>query len=112
MAPQVMTAPGTCARTCAGTCDRPCDMPGSQAAGGSSAEPLAGHSDLKDTAHVKRLAVFLIVAGCTPDEQAFEGPGCKVFAEPRAFGSSSEFASATPGTLAGWNPDGRWFMVD
>lgn len=74
-------------------------------------ELLEAHADLKDTPPVKRLAVFLLLAGCTPEDPLPDVPGCRVLAEARAFESAGEFASATPGTLAGWNPDGRWWLL-
>ncbi|MBS1123429.1 MAG: hypothetical protein H6Q90_5657 [Deltaproteobacteria bacterium] len=40
-------------------------------------------------------------------------PRCDEVPQPGAdaFASAADFGPVTPGTLAGWNPDGRWFLT-
>jgi hypothetical protein len=39
-------------------------------------------------------------------------PGCTTMVQPASgFDSPQAFGDFVPGTLAGWNPDGRWFMT-
>jgi hypothetical protein len=71
------------------------------------------------------LAVAAILAACggdpqpaatpdappdTPEVAAFE-PGCED-REQSQFTSAADFGAFTPGTLAGWELDGRWFMTE
>src|SRR5262245_21935553 len=37
--------------------------------------------------------------------------GCFALDRPATFKTSADFAPAVGGTLAGWVPDGRWFMT-
>jgi len=66
---------------------------------------------------VRRLTVLLAI-GCggspTLAPDAAPGalvPGCAVIDHPAQFKSAAEFAPAVAGSLAGWNPDGRWFVT-
>ena len=40
-------------------------------------------------------------------------PGCVEVAQqsPDAYSKASDFGPVVPGTLAGWDPDGRWFLT-
>ena len=39
-------------------------------------------------------------------------PGCTNIAQPASgFQTKADFGPFVPGTLAGWNPDGRWFLT-
>ena len=63
---------------------------------------------------MKRLLVLVLAlaAGCGSDDETDDAAfGCKTFAQALTFQTGADFAPATPGTLAGWNPDGRWFLV-
>src|SRR4249920_3927925 len=59
-------------------------------------------------------AVVFAMAGCGSDA-SLDDPalGCVTSddASPMAFATSAEFAPAVRGTLAGWDPDGRWFLT-
>jgi hypothetical protein len=61
---------------------------------------------------VRRLALLLLVAGCGDDTAGSQPttPGCVLFDHPVAF-QRTDFARATRGSLAGWNPEGRWFLL-
>jgi len=62
-------------------------------------------------ARVKRLAVLLLV-GCGSDRRSTTSrPAASKLDHPATFATSGEFAPAVHGTLAGWNPDGRWFVT-
>src|SRR6185295_679560 len=67
-----------------------------------------------DSARVKRIAVLALVLAAGCDSDLGEGTpalGCSLLDHVASFESGAEFAHADPGTLAGWNPDGRWFIV-
>jgi hypothetical protein len=51
-------------------------------------------------------------AGPDPIPPDFE-PGCEVVLQDAVepFRTAEDFGPVTPGTLAGWNPDGRWFFT-
>ena len=65
---------------------------------------------LGDTRRVKSLVLLIAVAGCGSESESSVN-GCVQLAEPATFSSGRDFASAEPGTLAGWDPDGRWWML-
>lgn len=59
-------------------------------------------------------AVVFAMAGCGSDASLEDlALGCVTAddASPMAFATSAEFAPAVGGTLAGWDPDGRWFLT-
>jgi hypothetical protein len=69
-------------------------------------------------------AVLAVLVGCggdpepTPDAPVDLTPpefevGCDEVPQsgPDAFSSATDFGPVTPGTLAGWEPDGRWFFT-
>jgi hypothetical protein len=58
------------------------------------------------------VSLLLGAAGCGADPPfVFPEHGCAVLDRALTFETSQDFAPATPGTLAGWNPDGRWFLT-
>jgi hypothetical protein len=78
-------------------------------------------------ASVKRALLFLLVAACgdhshtvspdaTPDASTVVPvvtPGCTSMTQSSAdaYTKASDFGPVVPGTLAGWDPDGRWFLT-
>lgn len=74
---------------------------------------MAAARALRDTGRVKRLAVLVLVlvVGCGSEPAVPDVYRCVQFNEPAEFQTSHEFAPAEPGTLAGWDPNGRWFLV-
>jgi hypothetical protein len=66
---------------------------------------------LRDTGRVKRLAALVLVVGCGSEPVVPDLFRCVQLAEPVAFQTDHDFAPAEPGTLAGWDPNGRWFMI-
>jgi hypothetical protein len=72
---------------------------------------LAEAGGPRDSARVKRLAVLLLAAGCGSDPDPAPSLGCQMLGEVVAFDSADDFAPAVAGSLAGWDPEGRWFLV-
>ncbi|HEY0483018.1 MAG TPA: hypothetical protein VGD37_36105 [Kofleriaceae bacterium] len=62
---------------------------------------------------MKRLAVLVFLVGCGGDDASLDdlALGCVQREQPATFATSSDLAPAVRGTLAGWNPDGRWFVT-
>lgn len=59
------------------------------------------------------LCVAAVLAGCTGDNASLDDLeiGCVALDRPATFKTSADFAPAVRGTLAGWVPDGRWFLT-
>ncbi len=54
------------------------------------------------------------VDATTPEDAPAElTPGCSDVAQtgPEMFATPADFGPVTPGTLAGWDPNGRWFLT-
>jgi hypothetical protein len=78
----------------------------------ASDEALKGSRFRGRLSRVKRLALLAIVAGCGDGSSTDAPPiGCVRVDRPSKFAISADFAPAMPGTLQGWNPDGRWFLT-
>lgn len=66
---------------------------------------------------MQRVAVLALVAcgsSATPDAMPSLDDlaiGCRDLPGPVGLATSADFAPAVPGTLAGWRPDGRWFLT-
>jgi hypothetical protein len=62
---------------------------------------------------VRLLAVLVVAAGCGDDAPSLDDltPGCVQLDHAPGFATSGDFAPAVAGTLASWNPDGRWFVT-
>jgi hypothetical protein len=73
---------------------------------------------------MRSLAVLVMLAACggdadptpdgSPDTTTAElTPGCTEIPQTAGttFASPADFGPITPGTLAGWDPDGRWFLT-
>jgi len=73
-----------------------------------------------------KIALLVLLAACgdgshaaipdaTPDAPSVPmvTPGCTAMAQASAdaFTKASDFGPVVPGTLAGWDPDGRWFLT-
>lgn len=76
---------------------------------------LAAVGRPRDSARVKRLAVLLIVSGFVTgcggsDPDPNPPPGCALLGDGADL-ESSDFAPAVAGSLTGWDPAGRWFVV-
>jgi hypothetical protein len=76
-------------------------------------------------AAVKRLLVLVIAACSSPSHASLDAmpdasttvpavtPGCTMMMQASAdqFTKPGDFGPVVPGTLAGWDPDGRWFLT-
>ncbi|HEU4732816.1 MAG TPA: hypothetical protein VFT22_33200 [Kofleriaceae bacterium] len=64
---------------------------------------------------MKVLFVLVVVlAGCSEGREASLDDltiGCKQLDGRSSLDSGADFAPAVPGTLRGWDPDGRWFLT-
>ncbi|HEY0990227.1 MAG TPA: hypothetical protein VGD80_24415 [Kofleriaceae bacterium] len=59
------------------------------------------------------LCLAAALAGCAGDDASLDDLeiGCVALDRPATFKTSADFAPAVGGTLAGWVPDGRWFLT-
>lgn len=53
----------------------------------------------------------IALAGCGDDEASLDDLDIGCIERAARFATSDDFAPAVHGTLAGWNPDGRWFLT-
>lgn len=77
---------------------------------------------------MKAIAFVIAIAACgghqaaAPDAAAIDAatdattgftPGCHSIPQPgaNAFATAADLGPVMPGSLAGWNPDGRWFLT-
>ncbi|HET7500099.1 MAG TPA: hypothetical protein VFK02_03825, partial [Kofleriaceae bacterium] len=61
-----------------------------------------------------RFLLVVVLSGCSDGREASLDDltiGCKPLEGRPRFETSADFAPAVPGTLRGWNPDGRWFLT-
>jgi len=85
---------------------------------------VAGRAVAPDAAGMTRALVVTILVACgdhgatldaQPDAAGVPAvtPGCQYIKQPSAtpFASPDDFGPIVPGTLAGWDPSGRWFLT-